>query len=266
MAFIDSTVVNVALPAIQASFQATAVDLQWVVEAYGVVLAALILAGGSLGDKLGRRRIFLTGVVTFATASLACALASSIQQLVLARSVQGLGAALLVPGSLAIISAEFDEKSRGSAIGSWSGFTAITTAIGPVFGGWLVEHASWRWAFFINLPIAVAVIAISLRWIPESRGAATGRIDWPGILFVTLGLAGLVTGFIESSSLGWKHPFVFGSLIVGFASLIIFALIEASASSPIVPPSLFASPTFSGANLLTLFLYAAIGIFFFCFR
>jgi EmrB/QacA subfamily drug resistance transporter len=265
MAFVDSTVVNVALPAIQASFHATAVDLQWVVEAYGLILAALILAGGSLGDKLGRRKIFLTGVATFATASLACALSSSIGQLVLARSVQGLGAALLIPGSLAIISAEFDEKSRGSAIGTWSGFTAITTAIGPVLGGWLVEHASWRWAFFINIPLAVAVITISLRSIPESRDSAAGRIDWPGVLFVTLGLAGLVTGFIESSSLGWTHPLVFGSLIGGFASLIVFAQIEAKDASPIVPLSLFASPTFSGANLLTLFLYAAIGIFFFLF-
>ena len=265
MAFIDSTVVNVALPAIQAGFHATAVDLQWVVEAYGLILAALILAGGALGDKLGRRRIFLTGVATFATASLACALSSSIEQLIFARSIQGLGAALLVPGSLAIISAEFDESSRGSAIGTWSGFTAITTAIGPVLGGWLVEHASWRWAFFINLPLAAAVIAISLRWIPESRDSAAGRIDWPGVLFVTVGLAGLVTGFIESSSLGWKHPLVLGSLMGGFASLIIFALIEARDFSPIVPLSLFASPTFSGANLLTLFLYAAIGIFFFLF-
>ena len=265
MAFIDSTVVNVALPAIQASFQATAVDLQWVVETYGVALAALILAGGSLGDKLGRRRIFLTGVAIFATASLSCALSSKIEQLMFARSVQGLGAALLVPGSLSIISAEFDERRRGSAIGTWSGFTAITTAIGPVLGGWLVENASWRWAFFINLPLAMAVVIISLRWIPESRASAAGHIDWPGVLFVTLGLAGLVTGFIESSSLGWTHPLVFGSLIVGIASLIAFAVTEARVPSPIVPLSLFASPTFSGANLLTLFLYAAIGIFFFLF-
>jgi len=265
MAFIDSTVVNVALPAIQASFQATAVDLQWVVEAYGVVLAAFILTGGSLGDKLGRRRIFLTGVAIFATASMACALSSSIEQLMFARSVQGLGAALLVPGSLSIISAEFDDRSRGSAIGTWSGFTAITTALGPVLGGWLVENASWRWAFFINLPLAVAVIILSLRWIPESRASAAGDIDWPGVLFVTLGLVGLVTGFIESSSLGWTHPLVFGSLIAGFVSVIVFAVTEARVPSPIVPLSLFASPTFSGANLLTLFLYAAMGIFFFLF-
>jgi MFS family permease len=157
MAFIDSTVVNVALPAIQADFHTNVTGVQWVVESYGVLLAALILAGGSLGDTLGRRKIFLVGVVIFAVASLACGLAQNILQLIVARSVQGVGAALLVPGSLAIISASFDVQTRGQAIGTWSGFTAITTAIGPVLGGWLVEHASWRWAFFINLPVATAV-------------------------------------------------------------------------------------------------------------
>src|ERR1700757_3175845 len=162
MAFIDSTVVNVALPAMQASFHATVVDVQWVVEAYGLFLSALILVGGSLGDMFGRRKIFVLGVTIFAIASAGCGLASNIQQLIIARSIQGVGAALLVPGSLAIISASFDEKSRGEAIGTWSGFTAITTAIGPVLGGWLVEHASWRWAFFLNLPLAAAVIALSL--------------------------------------------------------------------------------------------------------
>src|SRR6267154_793178 len=150
MAFIHSTVVNVALPALQATFRATVVDVQWVVESYGLFLGALILVGGSLGDLFGRRVIFVVGVIIFAAASAGCAAASSIRLLIIARSVQGMGAALLVPGSLAIISASFDEKSRGQAIGTWSGFTAITAAIGPVLGGWLVEHASWRWAFFIN--------------------------------------------------------------------------------------------------------------------
>ena len=178
MAFIDSTVVNVALPAIQASFHATVVGVQWVVESYGLFLGALILVGGSLGDLLGRRLIFVTGVATFAVASVACGLATNIHQLIVARSIQGLGAALLVPGSLAIISTSFDEKSRGQAIGTWSGFTAITTAVGPVLGGWLVEHASWRWAFFINVPLAAAVIAISVWRIPESRSASTTRVDW----------------------------------------------------------------------------------------
>src|SRR3984957_12692604 len=154
MAFIDGTVVNVALPAIQANFHATVVDVQWVVESYGLLLGALILAGGSLGDLFGRRLIFVVGIAIFAVASAACGAALDIHQLIIARSIQGIGAALLVPGSLAIISVAFDEKSRGRAIGTWSGFTAITTAIGPVLGGWLVEHGSWRWVFFINLPLA----------------------------------------------------------------------------------------------------------------
>src|SRR5437868_5964216 len=215
MAFIDSTVVNVALPAIQANFHATVVDVQWVVESYGLFLAALILVGGLLGDLLGRRKIFLAGVAIFALASLACGFAASIQQLIIARSIQGIGAALLVPGSLAIISASFDESARGKAIGTWSGFTAITTAVGPVLGGWLVEHASWRWAFFINLPVAAAVIIISVSFIPESRSAIAGRIDGLGTLFATVGLGALVAGFIESSNLGWRNPLVFGSLIAG---------------------------------------------------
>ena len=265
MAFIDSTVVNVALPAIQGSFHATVVDVQWVVEAYGLFLGALILAGGSLGDLFGRRLIFLTGVAIFTAASLACGVASSIHGLIFARGIQGAGAALLVPGSLAIISASFDEKSRGHAIGTWSGFTAITTAVGPVLGGWLVQHASWRWAFFINLPIAVVVLAISLWKIPESRSSLPESVDWAGTLLATLGLGGLVGGFIESVNLGWSNPLVFGSVAVGFGCLIVFVFAEARGASPMVPLGLFKSRSFSGANLLTLFLYAAVGIFFFLF-
>ncbi len=265
MAFIDSTVVNVALPALQASFHATVVVVQWVVESYGLFLGALILAGGSLGDLFGRRLVFLLGVATFALASAGCGFASTTNQLILARSVQGVGAALLVPGSLAIISTSFDEKSRGKAIGTWSGFTAITTAIGPVLGGWLVQHASWRWVFFINLPLAAAVIAISLRHVPESCSAAGGRVDWLGALLATLGLGGLVAGFIESVSLGWRNPLVVASLILGCACLMFLPLVEARVASPMVPLSLFASSSFSGTNLLTLFLYAATGIFFFLF-
>ena len=265
MAFIDSTVVNVALPALQVSFRATVVDVQWVIESYGLFLAALILVGGSLGDLLGRRRMFVLGVALFALASLACGAASDIHQLIVARSIQGVAAALLVPGSLAIISASFDEKSRGRAIGTWSGFTAITTAVGPVLGGWLVDHASWRWVFFINLPLAAAVIAISLWHITESRSPKSGSIDWLGALVVTLGLGGLVYGFIESAKLGWSHPVVFGSLLVGCCGVAGFLFREARAASPMVPLTLFASSRFSGANLLTLFVYAAIAIFFFLF-
>lgn len=265
LAFIDGTVVNVALPALQASFHATVVDVQWVVESYGLFLGALILVGGSLGDLLGRRLIFVAGVAVFAMASAGCGFASNIHQLIIARSIQGVGAALLVPGSLAIISTSFDEKSRGQAIGTWSGFTAITTAIGPVLGGWLVEHASWRWVFFINVPLATAVIVISIWWIPESRSSAAGRVDWLGATLATVGLGGLVTGFIESVNLGWRNPLVFGSLIVGLGCLAGFMYVEANITAPMLPLMLFASRTFTGANLLTLFLYAAVGSFFFLF-
>jgi EmrB/QacA subfamily drug resistance transporter len=265
MAFIDSTVVNVALPALQANLHATVVGVQWVVESYGLFLGALILVGGSLGDLFGRRLMFLCGVGIFMAASIGCGFASNVQQLVLARSVQGVGAAFLVPGSLSIISACFDEKTRGQAIGTWSGFTAITTALGPVLGGWLIEHASWRWVFFINVPIAAAVIALSLRRIPESRNAAARHVDWLGALVATVGLGGVVYGLIESISLGWDHLLVFGSLTAGLVCLIGFLFVETSISSPMVPLALFGSRSFSGANLLTLFLYAALGIFFFLF-
>jgi len=265
MAFIDGTVVNVALPALQASFHTTVVDVQWVVESYGLFLAALILVGGSLGDAYGRRRMFVTGVAVFALASAGCGVASNIHQLIIARSIQGVGAALLVPGSLAIISTSFDEQSRGPAIGTWSGFTAITTAIGPVLGGWLVGHASWRWVFFINLPLAAAVIAISLWQIPESRRTTSSPLDWVGAILATIGLGGLVGGFIESVILGWKNPLVFGGLIIGIVSLIAFLWVEAHVRAPMLPLALFRSRGFSGANLLTMFLYAAIGIFFFLF-
>src|SRR5437868_8915539 len=180
MAFVDSTVVNVAIPALQTSFNANVFDVQWVVESYGILLSALILAGGALGDLFGRRRMFLVGVGIFAAASGACGLAASIHQLIIACCLQGIGAALLVPGSLAIISASFDEDSRGEAIGTWSGFTAITSALGPVLGGWLIERASWHWVFLINVPMAALVIAISLRHVPESRSSRASSADWLG--------------------------------------------------------------------------------------
>ena len=265
MAFIDSTVVNVALPALQSSLGGTVIDMQWVVEAYGLFLGALILVGGSLGDMFGRRRMFLLGVTVFAIASVGCGLAPNIRQLVMARSVQGLGAAFLVPGSLSIISASFGENERGRAIGTWSGFTAITTALGPVLGGWLIEHASWRWVFFINVPLAAAVIAISLWHVPESRNAARGSIDWAGALIVTAGLGGVAYGFIESTSVGWSRPSIWGSLTLGCLCLVTFFRFESRVRTPMVPLELFQSPNFSGANLLTLFLYSALGIFFFLF-
>jgi EmrB/QacA subfamily drug resistance transporter len=265
MALIDGTVVNLALPAIQKSLGGTVIDIQWVVEGYGLLLSALLLAGGAMGDLFGRRRMFLAGVAIFAIASAACGLAVNIRELVIARAVQGLGAAFLVPGSLSIISASFRESERGRAIGTWSGFTSIAAATGPVLGGWFVEHASWRWVFFINIPMAAAVILLSLLRLPESRADTQSRIDWTGAFIVTAGLAGVTYGFIESANLGWQDPSVWGTLIVGCACLVAFFYLEAQARSPMVPLRLFRSSDFAGANLLTLFLYAALGIFFFLF-
>ena len=200
MAFIDGTVVNVALPVLQTELHATATDVQWVVEAYSLFLAALILVGGSLGDHFGRRRVFAIGIVLFTVASVLCGLAPNVTVLIFARAFQGVGGALLVPGSLAIISASFDSKQRGTAIGSWSGFPAITSAIGPVLGGVLVQYASWRWVFFINVPLAVIVLLVLFWRVPESRNealAAQPQLDWWGALLATLGLGGMVFGLIQ---------------------------------------------------------------------
>jgi len=265
MVFIDGTVVNVALAAFQTDLGATAVDVQWVVEAYALLLASLLLVGGSLGDAHGRRRIYLVGVVVFAAASMWCGLAPDIDQLIYARVVQGTGAALLVPGSLAIISASFSVRDRGRAIGTWSGFTAITAAVGPVIGGWLIEHASWRWVFFINLPLALIVLALTMRHVPESRNPRAGRQDWPGAFLATAGLCGLTYAFIESSNRGWDDMVVLATLLGGVFALILFLLVESRARSPLLPLSLFSSRNFSGTNLLTFFLYSALGgsLFFF---
>ena len=201
MAFIDGTVVNVALPALQSALGATVSQVQWVVECYALFLAALLLVGGSLGDLYGRRKIFAVGVILFAGASSWCGLAANVGQLIAARGLQGIGGALLVPGSLALISASFPSEERGRAIGTWSGFTAITAAVGPVLGGWLIQHASWRWVFFLNLPIAVVVLALTFFRVPESRNQEQKHesLDWPGALLITVGLGGVVFALIEPS-------------------------------------------------------------------
>src|SRR5438128_6008164 len=257
MAFIDGTVVNVALPAIQSSLHATVSDVQWVVEAYALLLSSLLLLGGSLGDIYGRARVFVCGVVVFAAASAWCGFAPSIISLIIARGVQGAGAALLVPGSLALISASFSESERGRAIGTWSGFTSITAALGPVVGGWVVQHASWRWAFFINLPIAVAVVGIALGRVPESRNSeANGRLDWPGAMLASIGLGGITFALIEFGHAGIRVGF---AAVLGLCSLTAFVLAEARSTAPMISLSLFRSRDFTGANLLTFFLYAALG-------
>jgi EmrB/QacA subfamily drug resistance transporter len=259
MAFIDGTVVNVALPEIQARLGATAVDAQWIVGSYALFLAALILVGGSLGDHYGRKRIFSLGIVLFAAASVWCGLAGSPEQLIVARAVQGVGGALLVPGSLAIISASFDEDRRGRAIGTWSGFSGITAAIGPVAGGYLVENISWRAAFLINVPLAIIVLWLVFRHVPESRDPDARRLDIPGAVLTTAGLGGVVFGLIESQSNGFGDPLVLVSLALGGAALVAFVLVERRSREPMMPLSLFRSRNFSGANLLTLFLYAGLG-------
>jgi EmrB/QacA subfamily drug resistance transporter len=259
MAFIDGTVVNVALPALQTNLNATAVDVQWVIEAYSLLLSAFLLVGGSLGDHYGRRRIFLIGIAIFAIASAACGFAATVNQLIAARAFQGFGAALLIPGSLAIISSSFSEQERGRAIGTWSGFSAITTGIGPVLGGWLIEHVSWRAVFFINPPIAFAVILISLRRVAENSDREESRVDWFGAILAVSGLGALVYGLIESPQLGFGDRSVMTVLIVAGVLLIVFVFVEARLSNPMLPLTLFRSRIFAGTNLLTFLLYGALG-------
>ena len=260
MVFIDGTVVNVALPALQRELAASLADVQWVVESYALFLAALLLVGGAAGDRFGRRRVFAWGVALFAAASVWCGLAGSVRELIVARAIQGIGGALLVPGSLAIISASFEERERGKAIGTWSAATAVTMALGPVLGGWLIDHGSWRAAFFINIPLAVAALVLTLRYVPESRNAQSqGAIDWPGALLVTLGLGAVVYALIESPAKGWAHPGILIPLVLGALALAGFVIVETRHPAPMVPLQLFRSRVFTGANLLTFLLYAALG-------
>ncbi len=260
MAFIDSSVVNVALPRLQIELHAVAASVQWVVEAYALFLGALILIGGSLGDQFGRKRIFTLGVVVFALASVACGLSQNIEQLIIARSVQGIGGALLTPGSLAIIRASFGSEQRGKAIGTWSGFSAITSALGPVLGGWLVQNTSWRWIFFINIPLAIIVLLVSVLHLPESRSEGDRKpLDFPGAILTALGLGGVVYGLIQAENGGFADPVVLACIIGGLIALSLFLFIENRSPAPMMPLTLFRSRTFSGANLLTLLLYAALG-------
>lgn len=265
MVFIDGSVVNVALAALQRDLNLSVIGIQWVVESYALFLAALLLVGGSLGDFYGRRRIFNLGVIVFAVASVLCGLAQDGGQLIAFRAAQGIGGALLVPGSLAIISASFTEEKRGRAIGTWAGFTAITAALGPVLGGWLIDSLSWRWIFFINVPLAIAVLAATVWQVPESRNQEAARLDWWGALLAVAGLGTLVFGLIESSTAGFTDPLVLAAL--GLAAVIVpaFLIVESRQAEPMLPLGLFRSRMFSGANLISFFLYGAMGagMFFF---
>jgi EmrB/QacA subfamily drug resistance transporter len=256
MAFLDGTVVNVALAALQADLNATAAGVQWVVNAYALLLAALTLSGGALGDAYGRKKIYGLGVAVFALASLACGLASSLPFLIVARAVQGVGAALLVPGSLAMIGAVFDPARRGRGVGLWSAASSVMTLLGPVAGGVLVDAVSWRWVFFINLPLALAVLGL-LRHVPETR-APGARPDWPGAVSITLGLGGLAYAFTRTGEHGWD-TLAWVSLGVSAAGFIFFLWHEARTAKPMLPLGLFRRPVFAGTNLLTFLLYGALG-------
>lgn len=260
MVFIDGTVVNIALPVVQAELHATAIDMQWVVNAYTLFLAALMLVGGSLGDLYGRKLIFLIGTVIFTLASVWCGFTSDVHQLVLARGIQGMGSALLTPGSLALISATFDKEHRGAAIGTWSAFTTMTTAAGPALGGLIVQYLSWRWIFFINIPLAIAVVAITLVGVPESReDLAVRRLDVAGAALATLGLGALTIGLVDAGTMGWGGRQVIALLLGGVIALGAFIAVEARAPEPMMPLGLFKSRTFSAVNLATFLLYGALG-------
>lgn len=261
LAFIDGTVANVALPAIQKELSATVYQAQWVIEAYALFLAALLLVGGSMGDRYGRRRIFLVGVAVFGVASLACALSQTVHQLIAARAVQGVGGALLVPGSLALISASFPEAERGKAFGTWAGFTGITAGAGPLIGGWLIDQFSWAWAFAVNVPLVLLVLAITRARVPESRDARQQRtrLDITGALLATAGLGGIVFAFIEAPTRGWRSAAVLGAMVGGVVALAAFIWAERAQRAPMLPLQLLRNRNFAGTNLLTLLLYAALG-------
>jgi EmrB/QacA subfamily drug resistance transporter len=258
IAFLDGTVVNVALPTIRRDLGGGLGVQQWVLDAYLLTMSALLLLGGALGDRYGRRRIFLVGLVWFAVASAACGLAPSGGALIVARAAQGIGAALLVPGSLALIDSLIEPSERGRAVGIWAGLSGVSTALGPLVGGWLVEAVSWRLVFFINLPLAAAAVAVTIKHVPESLDPAVeGRLDWAGASAITAGLAGTTYALIEGPAGGWKVGAVVAA-VAGALCLIGFPLIEARQAQPMVALSVFRSAQFTGANLTTLAVYAAL--------
>ena len=265
MAFIDGSVVNVALPAMQAELAASVSAMQWTVNAYLLTLSALVLVGGSLGDKLGRRTIFVTGTALFTAASVACGLAPNAAALIVARAVQGVGAALLVPSSLSIIGAAFPDAERGKAIGTWAGVGAIMTALGPVAGGWLVDVWSWRAIFFLNVLPAAVTIALAFYAVPNTHNVDAPReLDWPGALIAALGLGALAYGLTAASERGSDEPAVLAWAGGGVLLLAAFVGIEARSRSPMMPLEVFRSRDFVGANLVTLLLYFALsGVLFF---
>jgi EmrB/QacA subfamily drug resistance transporter len=264
IAFLDSTVVNVALPHIGEDLDTSVAGLQWVLNGYLLTLSSLILLGGSFGDLFGRKRVFQTGVVVFALASVTCALAPTDAALVLGRVAQGVGGALLTPSSLAILEASFRQEDRPRAIGAWSGLSGVAAAVGPFVGGWLVDAASWRWIFLINLPLSAVVVAVAARHVPESFDPrADRRIDWAGAALVAASLGALSWGLISAGDRGWGAPSVVFSLVAGVVAMAAFVLVEARSQHPMLPLDIFRSAQFRAANLVTATVYAALGGVFF---
>jgi EmrB/QacA subfamily drug resistance transporter len=260
MAFIDGTALNIILPSLQQSLGATGADLFWILNAYLLMLAALILTGGSLGDRLGRKKIFMAGILIFTGGSAACGLASEVSLLITFRIIQGIGGALMIPGSLSLISSSIDKEERGKAIGTWSALTTIVTMGGPILGGALGDAGLWRFIFFINIPVGAAALLILWRKVKESKDEdGSSPVDARGAIALALGLAFLTFGFLRMPVLGFDNWQVYGTLAAGLLLLTAFIFIESSSTHPMMPLSLFANPTFSGINLLTFFLYAGLG-------
>lgn len=260
MAFIDSTALNVVLPSLQKSLQATGADLFWILNAYLLMLASLILIGGSMGDKLGRKKVFMAGIFIFICGSAACGFAPGVLYLIIFRMIQGVGGALMIPGSLSLISSSINEKERGKAIGTWSAFTTVVTMGGPILGGALADAGLWRYIFFINVPIGAAALIMLWLKVDESKdNAPDTSLDFPGAIAIAFGLALVTFGFLRMPAVGFNNWQVYLSLGAGVLLLITFVVIEAKSKHPMMPLQLFANATFSGANLLTFFLYAGLG-------
>ena len=263
IAFLDATVVNVALPTIGTELNASVAGLQWIVNAYALTLASLILIGGSLGDQFGRRRVFLVGVVWFAVASLLCGLAPNAGALVAARAFQGVGGALLTPGSLAILQASFVPGDRARAVGAWSGLSGVAAAIGPFLGGWLIGAGSWRLIFLINVPLALAVVAVAFRHVPETRDpSSAGGVDVLGGLLTVVGLGGVTWALIEAGERGPSMA-AWAAGAAGLAALAGFIVVERQSRHPMLPVEIFRSRQFTAANLVTFVVYASLGVTFF---
>jgi len=264
MAFLDGSVVNIAIPTIQAKLNATISDIQWVVNGYMLMLCALILISGALGDKFGRKRVFTLGIGVFIIASFLCSIAQTIIQLEIFRAIQGIGGAMMVPGSLSIINIAFEENVRGRAIGLWSGFAGGVAALGPLVGGWLVQFLGWPSIFYINIPLGLLALFLAFKYVPETKNHESTRIDWLGTFLIFFSLLGVSYGLISVPDLGWANPAIYLSIVIGIISFILFIVVEKKSKEPLIPFSIFKSSLVKGANLATLFLYFALsGVIFF---